>query len=79
MRARSIAVLGPAYFAFAVSIATIAALGVPLRAQQAHTPAVSAAILPAEVQPSPTVSGIKLKKKIPAKTSPTCDLGTRAR
>ena len=46
MRARSIAVLGPAYSVFPVFIPTIAAFHVSLRTQQADTPAVSAAALP---------------------------------
>ncbi|WP_263351237.1 hypothetical protein [Acidicapsa acidisoli] len=45
MRARSIAVLGPAYSVFPVFIATIAALSVPLSTQQADPPAISAAAL----------------------------------
>jgi hypothetical protein len=47
MHARSIAVLDPAHSVFAVFIATISALSVPPRTQQADPPAVSAAALPA--------------------------------
>lgn len=50
MHARRNVVLGSAYSAFAVYIATIAALSVPLRAQQADTTAVSATARPVEVQ-----------------------------
>jgi len=46
MHARSIAVLGPAYSVFAVFIATIAALSMPMHLQQADPSAVSAVAPP---------------------------------
>jgi hypothetical protein len=70
MRARSIAVLGPEHSAFAVSIATIAALSVPLRGHPgcfwSGTAGGSAT--------GPAISGVKRKNDISAKTSPTCNL-----